>query len=488
MPSQSISGSSLLSSNNLPSLSSSVPKPSSSTLFPATPSSTGATVAAKHEVSQPRTSDPSTLNFTSTLPLSTHEGNLSSVSTSSSIMKAESLTSLSHPSVGMHGSKTEPVSQTETSVANMPFKTEKDVQIQTSASQAGLGISTSDLKIGPSLLSTPTELSTNSKPGSQVDLGGSSKSSAVVTSAIRSELPSATPALSPVSQSSEGIVGSVKNAVSDSSHEEEMDEAPEMDQATEFALGNLGGFGIGSTPALTTPKSNPFGVAAPNKNTTFGTSPYMMPAPGGELFRPASFSFQSPQPPAPSQPTNAVNFSGGFNSGSPGQVSAVSGFGQPAQIGAGQQALGSVLGTFGQSRQLGAGLPGSNVASAGSFGSGFAGISTGGFGGGFASASSGGGFASLATGGGGLAAAATVGGGFAPAVTTGGGFAASAGGGFAAAASAGGGFASAATAGTISGGGFGAFSNQQGSGGFSAFGGSSGIGRPPSELFTQMRK
>lgn len=38
------------------------------------------------------------------------------------------------------------------------------------------------------------------------------------------------------------------------------------------------------------------------------------------------------------------------------------------------------------------------------------------------------------------------------------------------------------------GGGVGGFSSQQGGGGFSAFGSSSVAARPPSELFTQMRK
>ncbi|KAK6145027.1 hypothetical protein DH2020_021847 [Rehmannia glutinosa] len=199
-----------------------------------------------------------------------------------------------------------------------------------------------------------------------------------------------------------------------------------------------------------------------------------MSASSGELFRPASFNFQPPQPPAPLQPTT-VNFSGGFSSGNSGQASAVSGFGQPAHIGgAGQQALGSVLGSFGQSRQLGAGLPGSNVAPASGFGSGFRGISPGGFGGGFASASSGGGggFGSLAAGGvdlllqqlpGWVCCCGNCRGGFAAAAPT-----------------VGGGFASSATGGSMSGGGFGGFSNQQGGGGgFSAFGGGSGGGRPP---------
>ncbi|KAK4408611.1 Nuclear pore complex protein [Sesamum angolense] len=448
-----------VSSSSLPSLSAFVSKPSSLTLSPVTPSSSGASVAAK-EVPQPQTSVPSTLNFPSMLSSSTHEKNLSSISPSSSIKKPESLTSLSVPPIAKYGSETEGVLQAQTSFANVPSKIEEDVKIQASASQHGLAIATSDLKFGPLDSSAPTELSINSKSESKIDFGDSSKSSSV-TSAIKLELPSATEALSPLALSSEGIGGSGKNVASESSHEEEMEEeAPETDQIAGFALGNFGGFGIGSTSNSTAPKPKPFGVAVLNKNTTSATSQYMAPASGGELFRPASFNFQPPQTPEPLGPPNVANFSGA--SGIPGQVSAGAGFGQPAHVGVGQQALGSVLGTFGQSRQLGTGLPGSTVASASGFGSGFAGIPAGGFGGGFASASSGGGFASLASGGGGFGAAATVGGGFAAAATAGGGFA---------------------------GVGFGAFSNQQGSGGgFSAFGGGSGTGRPPSELFTQMRK
>jgi len=41
-------------------------------------------------------------------------------------------------------------------------------------------------------------------------------------------------------------------------------------------------------------------------------------------------------------------FSGGFATGAVAQAPAQSQFGQPAQIGPVQQALGSVLGTFGQ--------------------------------------------------------------------------------------------------------------------------------------------
>ncbi|KAI8526010.1 hypothetical protein RHMOL_Rhmol13G0275200 [Rhododendron molle] len=112
--------------------------------------------------------------------------------------------------------------------------------------------------------------------------------------------------------------------------------------------------------------------------------------------------------------------------------------------------------------------------------------------------STGGGFAGAASPGGGFAAAASAGGGFAAAASAGGGFSSgrfggitAAGGGFAAPASAGGGFAGAAFGSGFpcSGGGFGAFNSQQGSGGFSAFGSSAGgTGRPPSPLFTHMRK
>ncbi|KAI8008473.1 Nuclear pore complex protein NUP214 [Camellia lanceoleosa] len=140
-------------------------------------------------------------------------------------------------------------------------------------------------------------------------------------------------------------------------------------------------------------------------------------------------------------------------------------------IGSGQQALGSVLGAFGQSRQLGV-VPTGITATTAS-----------GFGGGLVSSHSTGGFAGVASGGGGFAGVASAGGGF--------GAAASAGGGFGGVASAGGGFAGAASGVWIpsSGGGFGAFNGQQGGGGFSAFGNTeAGTGRPPSVLFTQMRK
>lgn len=453
-PLRSAFSSSSLSSNNE---SNNLPKPSTSS--PVIPSSSGASVVLKQEVSQRLTSVPSTLIFPSTLPSSTRESSLTSISPSSSITNSEPVKSFPHPPAVLFGPKSDGVSVTQASVANVSSKTDEDTNIHTAALQPALASPISDSRFGTSIPSGISESSTNSISVSGFDFGGSSTSSSVVTSAIKTEQPTATEALSPVAPLGEGSISSVKNVISDSSHEEEMEEeAPETDQTTGFALGNLAGFGIGSTQNSATPKSNPFGVASLNKDTAFPTSQYMMSASSGELFRPASFNFQPPQPSGSLQQTAAVNFSGGFGSGASGQVSAAGGFGQPSNIGAGQQVLGSVLGTFGQSRQLGAGLPGSNVASPTGFGGGFMGASAGGFGGGFtAAAAPGGGFASLAAGGGGFAAA---GGGFAAAATAGGGFAAaaSASGGFAAAATggggfaaAGGGFASSATPGATSG-------------------------------------
>ncbi|KAL4561022.1 hypothetical protein LXL04_033182 [Taraxacum kok-saghyz] len=251
--------------------------------------------------------------------------------------------------------------------------------------------------------------------------------------------------------------------------EDEMEEeAPVSDLS-----GNLGGFGLGSTPnpnpnLFGAPKPNPFG--GPFGNAVSAPPPsFTPPQQTSGLFRPASFNVQSSPPSQPSQPPQQGSFgafSGGFGGGGGGGGQ---GFGQPAQIGSGQQVLGSVLGSFGQSRQFGAPT---------SFGgSGFGGGQTAG---GFA-APSGGGFSGLAAGGGGgFAAAATGGGGFAAAATGNTGFGGAGAGG-------GGGFGGAAAGG---GGGFGGFGSQAGSGsGFSAFGNGGGTAaRPPSELFTQMRR
>lgn len=222
------------------------------------------------------------------------------------------------------------------------------------------------------------------------------------------------------------------------SPEDEMEEeAPETDSnVPSLNLGSLNAFGLGSSTSAAH-KGNPFGADFGNVGTVSSTSsPFNFTVPSGELFRPASFSFPS-QSSQPSQPQSSTPFSGGF--GAAGFTSQApptqGGFGQPAQIGGGQQALGSVLGSFGQSRQVGPGLPGAGLASSGGFGGGFGG--SGSTGGGFAGiGSAGGGFGALASSGGfggpasaggslvGFAAAASAGGGFAGAASGGGGFSA----------------------------------------------------------------
>ncbi|KAL5131710.1 Nuclear pore complex protein NUP214 [Glycine soja] len=191
------------------------------------------------------------------------------------------------------------------------------------------------------------------------------------------------------------------------SREDEMEEeAPETsNNTTELSLGSFGGFAINSSPNPSMPKTNPFGGSFNNLATSLSSS----------------------------TTTNSGAFSGGFNVVAAVPAQAPSGFGQPTQIGSGQQILGSVLDGFGQSRQLGSGF-----AAPGGFGSGFAGSnSTSGFsntaiGGGFAKiASTGGGFAGVASTGGFTGAATSLGGftgaaapddGFGGAVATGGGF------------------------------------------------------------------
>ncbi|CAL0329919.1 unnamed protein product [Lupinus luteus] len=359
-----------------------------------------------------------------------------------------------------------------------------------------------ELKLGSSGKSSPKdEKSSNNTTTSALNVVRDSQS----------EKPSEAPMqfsnsfLAPASVSS-GKNGGLDFGIPDQDEMEE--EAPETSNTTELNLGSLGRFGIGSTPNPSLPKSNPFGGSFSNVATSSSSPTISFSVPGGELFRPASFSFPSSQPSAPAQSTNSGAFSGGFGAGATVPASnPPSAFGKPAQIGSGQQVLGSVLGSFGQSRQLGSGLPGSGFAAPSGFGGGFAGSgSPSGFpsaatGGGFAGiASTGGGFAGIASAGGGFAAAAasastgsgfagisSAGGGFGGAAPTAGGFGAlsSGGGGFAGAASGGGGgFAGAASGG--GGGGFGAFGSQQGNGGFSAFGATGGS-KPP-ELFTQMRK
>ncbi|KAM7277700.1 hypothetical protein ACFE04_004834 [Oxalis oulophora] len=276
------------------------------------------------------------------------------------------------------------------------------------------------------------------------------------------------------------------NARVENLEEDEMEEEdPETSNAIDLNFGSLGGFDFGSTPNTSAPTQSPFGGSLGTSNPVSN-----MTVPSGELFRPASFGFQSLQPSQPSQPANTSTFSVGFgSSGTPQQSPVQGGFGQPAQLGSGQQALGSVLGSFGQSRQIGAAAPGPGFGSPGSFGGsgGFSGVSTGG---GFG----GGGFASMASGGG-FSSASPAGGGFAPSGSGGGGgfggLAAAGGGGFGGVAAGGGGFGGLAAGNSGGGGGFGGFNKQGGGGGFSSFGGGGGGGggstKPP-ELFTQIRR
>ncbi|XP_069149411.1 nuclear pore complex protein NUP214 isoform X3 [Solanum lycopersicum] len=393
------------------------------------------------------------------------------ITPSSDSTRSESPTILSRPLVAILDKKADTNSDKPASLANLSTKIDTP---QDPASQPVVLFSVPKSQAGPLVQSN--EQSPSLKSASQVHpRAESSQVSNVGLIPIPGQ---------PFSGSS--IPPSVKSGCSDVvTHEDDMEEeAPENNQMKENALGNLAGFGIGSAATPVSTKPNPFGVMSPNKASSPANSLFTSTASSSELFRPASFSFQPIQPPQPSAPANFGAFPGSFSLTSTSQAPAVSGFGQPAQVGQGQHALGSVLGTFGQSRQLGAGIPGTGVGSASSFGGGFmSNSSAGGFGGGFSNLSSGGvGFGASAAPSGGFAAAATGAGGFAAAATSAGGFgaAAAAGGGFAAPTGGGSGF---------SGGGFGAFSSQQSGGsGFPAFGGSSATARPPSQLFTQMRK
>uniref|UniRef100_M4EPY1 Nuclear pore complex protein NUP214 n=1 Tax=Brassica campestris TaxID=3711 RepID=M4EPY1_BRACM len=310
--------------------------------------------------------------------------------------------------------------------------------------------------------------------------------------------PSPTPVSFPTSFStSASPLGEKKDTVD--TQEDEMDEeAPEASPAAELSMSGFGGFGLGSIPNPAAPKSNPFGGSFGNA-TTATSNPFNMTVPSGELFRPASFSFQNPQP---SQRTGF----GGFST-TPSQTPTQGGFGQPSQVGVGQQALGSVLGSFGQSRQIGAGLPGATFGSPTGFGgsSPGSGLPNAPASGGFAAAGSSatGGFAAMASTGRGFAgASSSPTGGFAGLASGSGGFGGAApgggaGGGFGGVGSGSGGFGSFAPpnsggfAGASGGGGFGGFGGQGqgGGGGFSGVGGNTGgAGGKPSELFTQMRK
>lgn len=405
-----------------------------------------------------------------------------------------------------------PKTELQPPLAKSSLKTDKDAGKQVPSLQSEPPKGEVKLKFEPSVTTGPTiEISTGLTSGSQPSFSNMENTAPNVTLNAQPAQPSTARVLFPTPLPTSGSTTGEKNESLDVAvtEEDEMEEeAPETSSPVELSLGTLGAFGIGSTPNATAPKSDPFGIAASSSMS----SAFNMTVPSGQLFRPASFSFQSPQSSQPSQLTNSGAFSGGFGTGTTAQSPTQTGFGQPAQVGSGQQALGSVLGTFGQSRQIGTGLPGTGFGSPSGLGGGGGFTSTsspGGFssaatGGGFAGISpTGGGFAGVASGvagfatvasaggtggfsGGGFSGAPSAGGGFAGAPSVVGGFAGapSAGGGFAGAPSAGGAFAGAPSAG----GGFGAFSSQQGSSGFSAFSSSTGgTGKPP-ELFTQMRK
>lgn len=308
-----------------------------------------------------------------------------------------------------------------------------------------------NLKLKPSVSSPLTiETSTGLASGSQASSNNTAGPTNNVRMNAQQEKPSAGHSLFPTLPTSGSVTGGRTDGLDvQNAQEDDMDEeAPDTSSTTELSLGSLGGFGLGSAPNPTAPKPNPFGGSFGNAGTNV-TSPFSMTVPSGasgELFRPASFNIQSLQPSQSSQPANSGGFAGGFGTGTTAQAPSPSKFGQPVQVGPGQQALGSVLGTFGQSRQLGTSLPGTSFGSPGGFGGsiaatnptgGFSSAATGGFAG---AASAGGGFASLASGGGGFAGAGSGGGGFAGAGSGGGGFigAASAGSGFTGAASSGG--------------------------------------------------
>ncbi|XP_011025100.1 PREDICTED: nuclear pore complex protein NUP214 isoform X2 [Populus euphratica] len=446
---------------------------------------------------------------------------------------SESLETEPQPPAGKNPPSVTPVtpSESDSSKTEVPHppgeaSSKSDVDVPTTAPQPNP--STFGLKLEPSASSVlTTGLSTGFAPVNQPSLNhsGSTESKAALNSQPQQpsshNVPFGAPNLT--SDSVSGKNGSLDVAVTEEVEMEE--EAPEASCTNELNLGNLGGFGIGSTPIPTAPRANPFGSPFGSTGSNVASSSLTMTVPSGELFRPASFNFQSPQPSQKPPPTNMGAFSGGFGTGAVAQAPAQSQFGQPAHIGSGQQALESVLGTFGQSRQFGTGLPGSGFPSTSGFGGGLATSSSAG---GFASAATAGGFAGVASTGGGFAALASSGTGFAG-VAAGGGFGsvapgvgfggvasggsgiagvASGGGGFAAAASSAGGFAAVPASGSgfgASGSGFGAFGSQQGTGGFSGFPGNAGgsqqgiggfstfSGNPagtgkPVELFTQMRK
>ncbi|KAL9233598.1 hypothetical protein vseg_008572 [Gypsophila vaccaria] len=386
----------------------------------------------------------------------------------------------------------------------------KPIMAATSQSSQSSTSSAVDRSKSESLTTTATSTEALKYFGSSA---GPSEAATVASNAPAEKQPTAFTLPSPsISKSgaSGGPPSGKNNSEATITQEDEMEEeAPEETPAADFSLGSLAGFGLGSAVSATATKPNPFGVSLSSTPQSTPTSSSFT-VPQGQLFRPASFSLQSPLSQQSQSPTMGPPSAGFGSATPPQQPPAASGFGQPVQIGfGGQQALGSVLGSFGQSRQIGSALPGSGFGGAPSSGgfpnaAGVGGFSTaspptGGFAGvaaksgGFAAISAtSGGFAGIGGTIGGFTGAAPPASGFGAAAPSGGGFgaAASSGGGFGAAASSGGGFGAAANSGGFAsaasaGGGFGAFNNQ-GTGGFGA--GTTGGRQPPSALFTQMRR
>ncbi|CAF1712861.1 unnamed protein product [Brassica napus] len=228
----------------------------------------------------------------------------SAVSTAEPVSEPKKLETQSS-SILSTGSTAEPVAKATTSQTELlPVKSE----ISTSETTVTTPVSTSGFLSG---FSSATQSSPVSMAPPSFSWPGSSQP----------QQPSPTPVSFPTSFStSASPLGEKKDTVD--TQEDEMDEeAPEASPAAELSMTGFGGFGLGSTPNPAAPKSNPFGGSFGNA-TTATSNPFNMTVPSGELFRPASFSFQNPQP---SQPTGF----GGFST-TPSQTPTQGGFGQPS--------------------------------------------------------------------------------------------------------------------------------------------------------------
>ncbi|GJZ16630.1 hypothetical protein Tco_0552753 [Tanacetum coccineum] len=443
--------------------------PSSSLLKDATSSSTSLGKSSTESMVVPVTSAPSSVSFKDSASSTASATSLGNSSTgfglnlgatqtvplsgpSQSFLSFPSTTSSIKPSVNLelNTSKSEPNKLNSVAVESSKPNVVTVPKFDLKPNENSSGQASPPQPVVSSAPSVPTsQPSTIYFSGSQLNL--SATTSPALISNSKPEQPSVSSAVSspPISNPVVGVGGEINSSDQAVTQEDDMEEeAPDTAQLT---LGNLGGFGLGSSPNPSAPKQNPFGAPFGNPPANTPITSFAASPPSGGLFKPASFSIESQQPSQPQQQTSFGAFAGGFASNN-NQSAGGQGFGQPTKIGSGQQAL----------------------------------VGGGGFG---APASGGGGFGAPATGGGGFGAPATGGGGFGAPATGGGGFgAAPAAGGFGAAATGGGGFGGAPAAGGGFGGapagGFGGFSSQGGSG----FGSSGGAVRSPSELFTQMRK